>query len=102
MKAIFPLILRLLFDRRVPLKLKAIPFIAILYVILPFDFLPDLIPFIGWIDDLVVVAISILTFLIYASSAKISGEEVNREEKKRKKGKVVNGEYRLIDEDKNP
>ena len=59
MRTIFPLILRLLLDKRVPLKLKAIPLIAILYVLLPFDFLPDLIPFIGWIDDLAVVVISI-------------------------------------------
>lgn len=101
MRTIFPLILRLLFDRRVPLKLKAIPFIAFLYVLLPFDFLPDLIPFIGWLDDLAVVLISIFTFLIYASSAKLSGKakERNDEEGKPQKGKVVNGEYRLIDDD---
>ena len=105
MRTIFPLILRLLFDKRVPLKLKAIPLIAILYVLLPFDFLPDLIPFIGWIDDVAVVVISILTFLLYASSAKLSGngKEAGEQTKRdSRKGKIVNGEYRLIDDDENP
>ena len=102
MRTIFPLIIRFLFDRRVPLKLKVIPFIAILYVLLPFDFLPDFIPLLGWIDDIAVVVISILTFLFYASSAKLSGrgnEEDHHTEAESRKGKVVNGEYRLIDDD---
>ena len=71
MRTIFPLILRLLFDKRVPLKLKAIPLLAILYVLLPFDFLPDFIPLLGWIDDIAVVVISILTFLLGINKMKI-------------------------------
>ena len=102
MRTIFPLILRLLFDKRVPLKLKAIPLLAILYVLLPFDFLPDFIPLLGWIDDIAVVVISILTFLFYASSAKLTGRGNEKDlhtEGESRKGKVVNGEYRLIDDD---
>ena len=77
----------------------------VVLALLPFDFLPDLIPFIGWIDDVAVVVISILTFLLYASSAKLSGngKEAGEQTKRdSRKGKIVNGEYRLIDDDENP
>jgi len=35
--------------------------ISVIYVILPMDAIPDFIPFVGWVDDLVVSAIGILT-----------------------------------------
>ncbi len=35
--------------------------ISVIYVILPTDAIPDFIPFVGWVDDLVVSAIGILT-----------------------------------------
>ncbi len=48
----FRLTLRLLRDRRVPLWSKAIPVAAFAYVLLPFDFIPDIILIIGQLDDL--------------------------------------------------
>jgi|SRR5215813_3375297 len=46
---------RLFTDRRVPLRAKAILGAAVLYVLDPFDFLPDfLFPFFGMLDDLAV------------------------------------------------
>lgn len=33
--------------------------ICVIYVLSPIDFVPDLIPFIGWIDDLVAIAITV-------------------------------------------
>ena len=38
-----------------------IPFLSLLYVISPIDFIPDFIPIIGWVDDLVVLGIAGLT-----------------------------------------
>ncbi len=29
--------------------------LGVLYLLFPFDFLPDLMPFVGWIDDLLVI-----------------------------------------------
>lgn len=46
------LVLRLLRDPRVPLYAKAVPGLALLYVLLPIDVVPDWIPVLGQLDDL--------------------------------------------------
>lgn len=39
-------------DQRTDWKPKALLLVAALYLIWPVDFAPDLIPFLGWLDDL--------------------------------------------------
>lgn len=39
-----------------------IALLAVLYIISPIDFIPDFIPFLGWIDDLVVLLIGLGAF----------------------------------------
>jgi uncharacterized membrane protein YkvA (DUF1232 family) len=51
---------RLLKDSRVPTAEKALFVAAIAYVISPLDFIPDVFPFIGQVDDLYVVALVLL------------------------------------------
>ncbi len=51
---------RLLKDVRVPTAEKALFVAAIVYVISPLDFIPDVFPFIGQVDDLYVVALVLL------------------------------------------
>lgn len=51
---------RLLKDARVPTAEKALFLAAIVYVISPLDFIPDIFPFIGQIDDIYVVALTLL------------------------------------------
>jgi uncharacterized membrane protein YkvA (DUF1232 family) len=51
---------RLLKDARVPTAEKALFVAAIVYVVSPLDFIPDVFPFIGQIDDLYVVALVLL------------------------------------------
>lgn len=51
---------RLLKDTRVPTAEKALFVAAIAYVISPLDFIPDVFPFIGQVDDLYVVALVLL------------------------------------------
>lgn len=43
---------RLVQDPRVPLLPKAVVAVVVLYVLSPFDFLPDFIPLLGQLDDL--------------------------------------------------
>lgn len=57
------LTLRLLRDGRVPIYLKAIVGLALAYVLLPFDFMPDLIPGLGQLDDLAALAAGIALFI---------------------------------------
>lgn len=51
---------RLLKDMRVPTAEKALFVAAIVYVISPLDFIPDVFPFIGQVDDIYVVALTLL------------------------------------------
>jgi uncharacterized membrane protein YkvA (DUF1232 family) len=51
---------RLLKDARVPTAEKALFLGAIVYVISPLDLIPDMLPFIGQVDDLYVVALTLL------------------------------------------
>jgi uncharacterized membrane protein YkvA (DUF1232 family) len=54
---------RLLKDARVPSAEKALFLAAIVYVISPLDFIPDFFPFIGQVDDIYVVALTLLRLI---------------------------------------
>lgn len=64
---------RLLKDARVPGAEKALFLAAIVYVISPIDFIPDVFPFIGQVDDIYVVALTLLR-LINRSDASVVRE----------------------------
>jgi uncharacterized membrane protein YkvA (DUF1232 family) len=57
------LALRLLRDRRVPLYAKAVPLLALLYAVSPLDFVPDLIPVLGQLDDAAVLMAGLEFFI---------------------------------------
>lgn len=59
----FTLLGRLLKDSRVPLTEKALFAAAVVYVIMPLDFIPDVFPFIGQVDDIYLVALTLLRLL---------------------------------------
>ena len=54
---------RLLKDARVPGAEKALFVASIVYVISPIDLIPDVFPFIGQVDDLYVVALTLLRLI---------------------------------------
>jgi uncharacterized membrane protein YkvA (DUF1232 family) len=54
---------KLLTDSRVPMVDKALFAGAIVYVIMPLDFIPDFLPFIGQIDDTYLVALTLLRLI---------------------------------------
>ena len=60
---------RLLTDRRVPTAEKALFAAAIIYVIVPLDFIPDVFPFIGQIDDIYLVALTLLRLINRSDAA---------------------------------
>jgi uncharacterized membrane protein YkvA (DUF1232 family) len=60
---LFTLLLRLIKDPRVPTAEKALFGAAVVYVVSPLDFIPDVFPFIGQVDDLYVVALVILRLI---------------------------------------
>lgn len=56
------LVSALMGDPRLALQVKAIPALATVYVLSPFDLIPGWIPFLGQIDDLAVMILAVRTF----------------------------------------
>lgn len=44
--------------------------IAFLYVLIPVDVSPDVVPVVGWIDDLVAILLAVTNGLVFASKLK--------------------------------
>ena len=57
------LCLRLMIDPRVPATERVLVAGAVLYALIPLDFIPDMLPFVGQVDDAYLVAISLLRLM---------------------------------------
>ena len=57
------LVFRLLFDPEVPIYLKIVPFISLVYFVIPVDLLPDFAIGLGQLDDLTVILVGSKLFL---------------------------------------
>jgi uncharacterized membrane protein YkvA (DUF1232 family) len=57
------LALRLFRERAVPFYLKAVPLATLAYVLSPLDFVPDIFPIVGQLDDLGIVILGLKVFL---------------------------------------
>ncbi len=58
--------------------------LTVVYVVSPLDVIPDFVPVIGWIDDLVVFLAQITSFMIYLKQKRkeAQGEESTNQEGK--------------------
>ena len=54
---------RLMVDPRVPAKERLLVAGAIVYALVPFDFIPDMIPFVGQVDDLYLIGLTLLRLM---------------------------------------
>ena len=54
---------RLMVDKRVPRTERALFAAAVIYAIIPFDFIPDMIPFVGQVDDIFLIALTLLRLI---------------------------------------
>src|SRR5713101_1782763 len=54
---------RLMVDSRVPRTERALFAGAIIYFLIPFDFIPDMIPFVGQIDDIFLISLTLLRLI---------------------------------------
>ncbi len=96
------LVLRLMMDRRVPLRVKLILPAALAYLISPFDVVHDMVPILGRIDDVLVVILSLAFFLGTAPREIVMEHARGRrsgDTPKKKRGTVIEGEYQVLDED---
>src|SRR5207237_5473786 len=54
---------RLMVDPRVPAKERLLVAGAIIYALMPLDFIPDMLPFIGQVDDAYLIALTLLRLM---------------------------------------
>ncbi|HEX8709923.1 MAG TPA: YkvA family protein [Pyrinomonadaceae bacterium] len=54
---------RLMTDRRVPLAEKALFAGAIVYAVMPLDLIPDMLPFVGQVDDAYLIALTLIRLM---------------------------------------
>ena len=100
------LVIRLMMDRRVPLRVKLILPAALVYLISPFDVVHDIVPIFGRLDDVLVLIFSLVFFLGTAPREIVlehirgprSGDTSSDSDKKQR-GSVIEGEYEVLDED---
>ena len=98
------LVWRLVFDKRVPIILRALVPLAVLYFLLPYDLLPDWRPFgIGRFDDLIVLGMAVLLLTKLAPQHVLDEHQgktpVSDRPEDKDPDKVVDGSSRLIDDD---
>ena len=57
------LVQKLFLDPEVPIYLKALPIAAVAYLLFPFDFIPDVIPGLGQLDDITILILGAKMFI---------------------------------------
>ena len=99
------LVFRLMLDRRVPLRLKLLLPAALVYFISPIDLVPDIVPLLTHIDDAIVILLAGAIFLSMAPRDVVlehlrgPGGSPAEDSAARPKAKVIEGSYRIEDED---
>ena len=94
------LTVRLLLHPRVPWKLKLLLPAALLYVVSPIDIIPEFVPVLGLVDDLVACAIA-LTIFVGVGSGYVAVSRLNHDKHPRRPANpnVVEVSSYEIDED---
>ena len=96
------LVWRLVRDKRVPMVLRALVPLAIVYAISPLDLIRDRVPIIGRFDDVIVIVLAVL-FLIKFSPQHVLDEHMGKvppstRPEDNDPSKVVDGSSKLVDD----
>ena len=86
------LVWKLLTDSRVPFWIRIALPLALIYVISPIDILPDFIPIMGRVDDMIAIVAGIMILL------KLAPKKVVNQHKKDNQT-IIDGEYREEDQE---
>lgn len=96
------LVFALLRDRRVPLAAKLVVAAAVVYIVSPIDFVPDIIPGLGQLDDLIIVLVAVAVFLAWVPRQilleHLRGGGHGRSRDGRSDANVIEGTYRVDDD----
>ena len=94
------LIFRLMLDRRVPVWSKLIIPGGLIYVLSPIDFMPDIIPILGWLDDIVAIVVTLTLFLLSIPSDLLREHlRGGGRQPPGNDGNVIDGTSRIVNDD---
>ena len=97
------LIWRLTFDKRVSIVLRALVPLAILYALSPRSLIPNFVPIIGRLDDLLILGLATLLLTKLAPKHvvdELTGSSLKRDRPEDKDpSKVVDGSSRIVDDE---
>ena len=97
------LVWRLSFDRRVPILLRILLPVAIVYAVSPFDLVPDRVPILGRFDDLIVLGFAMLLLTKLAPKHVVDEhlgiQPANPRPQEEDPAKVVEGSAQIVEED---
>lgn len=97
------LIWRLNFDKRVPLVLRALVPLAILYFLLPIDLIPDTLGYLGRFDDLIILAMAALLLTKLAPRHVVDEHSGNKPKddgpQEKDPDKIVEGTSHIVDDE---
>ena len=105
------LVVRLFLDSRVPVFTKIIPFLAIVYLVSPYDIVADVIPILGQFDDLLVVGLLLFLFVLASPGHVVADQTIGRKfrdfrdrgrprhRKNSQSRNTVETEFRYVDDD---
>ena len=74
-------------DKRTPFTVKILPILAVLYGVSPIDFVPDFLPLLGQMDDIVMI----VTLLLVAYN--MIPKDLYRQERERVKATPITNDY---------
>lgn len=94
------LILRLMLDKRVPIRSKFIIPLGIIYMLSPIDIIPDFIIGLGWLDDIFAIVATVILFLLSIPSnilrEHLTGERTPSPEQDEN---IIDGSSRIVNDD---
>ena len=99
------LVVRLLRDSRVPLYLKIVPFLSLIYIVFPIDLVPDLVPVLGQVDDLGIFVLAIEAFIMLSPQDVVQEHLADIEAggtstgKRSSRDSVIDGEWHTVNRD---
>ena len=74
-----------------PVWLKGLMLLVPAYLISPIDFIPDFIPVLGWLDDLVVIPL-LVSWIVSMLPQKVEVRRTYRDQN----GQIIDGDYRRL------
>ena len=96
---------RLMLDKRVPLRVKILPFIAIAYIVYSRDILPDVLPIVGILDDLIITAVTMILYFALGSVSRVANDSTKSNHRNTdarnttSSHTVIDGEFHAVEDE---